>query len=655
MVLQCKDCKIWFRTQSKFDNHKNGSLGLSCSGNRDSFKTGPENDDISVNTDEKKLMPTESQNLQTFENFHNRNYVDRALEKNVCETPTNAAQDDDNPELCGESENGNNSETPISEPAVNINTNNEARSPTGIKITSVEEVSSSETKRSNSSADGNTVQDCSISSTDNSIILSDDESFSDEESDHFPSAGISEDPRLVCVHLDTLSLRLAGERRREEPRISQLGCTTALTAGPSQTFFAPIKPAGLEHFLANYKMEGDLLKALHITQEENGQFEFRAQFEIKRKEKNKIYCSTEEEATENLRNYLKQFKNIVLFGIDRETLTTFLKKVNWDQSLSVQGILTWSDVLSFSTKYLGDLYKNDLDLEDFYTEYCGKVAGYINTLDVSVFLQRSIKKLYHEYTRKLSQNVREVRFSWYEIFQDIVQSADLGTGEKEPGAGTTDFLSQPSLEVEVYSSFRPAVATKIALEKMETVQLSSGSDSDSDIGVIQEKIVKKYSRRKMILRQRLRSTFETIRKRKSELRRPSAKMPRLVRDGPIMITSDSGSDSELTQTKLEKVAENLSKRNCSLTVYPQLPRRNRRLGLGRRSASLVPNCSICNIEFGDMAALNQHVRQFHLKCGPCNRQFSELALALRHKSLHQEQLVNTDILLQEENDYIFGC
>ena len=53
---------------------------------------------------------------------------------------------------------------------------------------------------------------------------------------------------------------------------------------------------------------------------------------------------------------------------------------------------------------------------------------------------------------------------------------------------------------------------------METVQLSSGGDSDSDIDVIQEKIVKKYSRRKMILRQRLMSTFENIRKRRSELR-----------------------------------------------------------------------------------------------------------------------------------------
>ena len=143
------------------------------------------------------------------------------------------------------------------------------------------------------------------------------------------------------------------------------------------------------------------------------------------------------------------------------------------------------------------------------------------------------------------------------------------------------------------------------------------------------------------------------------MRQPSAKWPRLVRDGPITITSDSDSDSELSQTKLQKVANNLSKRNCALTVYPgnspshqQL--RNRRERLGLRSASFVPNCSICHIEFGDLTALNQHVKQFHLQCGLCKRQFSDLTVALNHKALHQREPVNTDILLQEENDYIFA-
>ena len=70
MVLQCKDCQIWFRTQSKFDNHKNGSLGLRCSDNQDSFKTpgltSLENDDLNdfeISDDEENGL--EKKNLQS--------------------------------------------------------------------------------------------------------------------------------------------------------------------------------------------------------------------------------------------------------------------------------------------------------------------------------------------------------------------------------------------------------------------------------------------------------------------------------------------------------------------------------------------------------------------------------------------------------------
>ena len=702
MVLQCKDCQIWFRTESKFENHKNGSLGLRCSDNQDSFKTKvptarekEDLNDFNISDDEesglekRNLQPTdfdisddeesilEKKNFQpteltdiydesdeeksmqselTTENSHNRNNEDRTSTNDKdAETPTTATQDDDNPEL-GESENEGNRCTATSNPTINND-----RSPERSQTTNEGEVSRAQTESHNLSADGKTVEEpaIDISPIDNSITLSDDESLSEEET-NVESVGSSAGPQLVCVHLDLLTVRVGGDpRSQDQSGISQVGCTTALTAGPARTLFRPIKPGGLQYYLENYKMEGDLLKALHVTQEEEGKFQFRAEFEIKRKEKNKIYCSTEEEATEDVRNYLKQFNNIVLFGIDRETLETFLKKVNWDQSLSIRGILTWSDVLTFSTKYLGNLYRNDLDLEDFYTEYCGKVSGYINSLDVSVFLQKSIKKLFRDYTEKLGRTVSQVRFSWSEIFQEILQSPPL---ETEPSQGPSLAQSQPRLEAEVYSSFRPAVATRIAMEKMETVQLSSGGDSDSDIDVIQEKIVKKYSRRKMILRQRLRSTFETIRRRRSELRPPAGKMARLDPGGPITIPSDSDSDSEPAQTKLRKIAENLSKQNTALRVYPvrsppshqQLRKRTGRSD--RRSTSFVPNCSICQIEFGDMTALNQHVYQFHLKCGPCNRQFSDLSLALTHKSLHQqEDPRNTDVLLQEENDYIFGC
>ena len=102
------------------------------------------------------------------------------------------------------------------------------------------------------------------------------------------------------------------------------------------------------------------MKALHITESSNGKFEFRAQFEIKRKEKNKIYCSTEEEAREDVRKYLKQFENVVLVGVDRDTVLTLLRTVNEDGSVPVKGIITWGDVLTLSSGYIGaDVFQSD--------------------------------------------------------------------------------------------------------------------------------------------------------------------------------------------------------------------------------------------------------------------------------------------------------
>ena len=70
--------------------------------------------------------------------------------------------------------------------------------------------------------------------------------------------------------------------------------------------------------------------------------------------------------------------------------------MNFEEDNPVKGFMTWSLVLRHSSKYLGEkTYDSNMDLEDFYSEYCGKVAGYINTLDVSTFLEKSIKKLFN--------------------------------------------------------------------------------------------------------------------------------------------------------------------------------------------------------------------------------------------------------------------
>ena len=228
-----------------------------------------------------------------------------------------------------------------------------------------------------------------LTEKDDSIMLSDDDK-SDEEGDYSKTSKKS-DFTLICVHLDKFSVSNEGSYT-----ISQIGASTALSGGRETTFFRPVKPHNLEHYLENYKMEGDLLKALHITESDKGKFEFRAQFEIKRKEKNKIYCSSEEEALKGIREFIRKFENVILFGIDKETIESLLTKIDFEEDNPVKGYMTWSSVLKHSTTYLGKKsYDSDLDLEDFYSEHCGKVAGYINTLDVSTFLEKSIKKLFN--------------------------------------------------------------------------------------------------------------------------------------------------------------------------------------------------------------------------------------------------------------------
>ena len=60
-----------------------------------------------------------------------------------------------------------------------------------------------------------------------------------------------------------------------------------------------IKPHGLEKYIDTYKLGGDLLKALHMTKENDGTFQFRSQFEII-DEKRKILCVDEGKALEDM-------------------------------------------------------------------------------------------------------------------------------------------------------------------------------------------------------------------------------------------------------------------------------------------------------------------------------------------------------------------
>ena len=560
-----------------------------------------------------------------------------------------------------------------------------------------------------SSSEGNKVD------IDDSIMLSDDEESEDE--DYLPLAKNTkvgqtnslcsdEDFTLVCFHLDTFKAS-----NETTFTISQIGCSTGFTGlgEKEDTFFAPIKPDKLENYLENYKMEGDLLKALHVTESENKKFEFRAQFEIKRKEKNKIYCSTESEALENIKAFIKKQKNVILFAIDKDTIEHFAAKVDiWN--LPIKGFLTWTKVLKLTTNFLGEkIYSSDLDLEDFYSEHCGKVAGYINALDVSNFLRKSIKKLFNDYAKKKMQSPKDSKLSWNEVFKDAVENLS----DIKEIKGTSLDAKESNLSVEVYSSFRPCVSTKIGLEKMDTLDLSSGGEeSDSDVDLVEEKIASKPKPKqsKDLLKQKLIQQFDKLRHNVNNLNQsqkrktppvPLRSQGRLFKNphypnsqntksaynlrskrsrisyqqpaapAAIMISSDEEDDDTDDDTVDHvQVVNELKRKNPKLNVLPvPMPGRNvvpvpippfqpnntwnapihdtRNTGKYQ-----ILNCAFCNVEFGNLEGLKTHINMIHLRCNICNIQFNILELAMAHKKIHENTSVieNSENLLSESYD-----
>ena len=501
-----------------------------------------------------------------------------------------------------------------------------------------------------------TAKDKKITEKDDSIMLSDDDK-SDDEGDYSKTSSKS-DFTLICIHLDKFTVS-----NEASYTISQVGASTALSGGREATFFRPIKPPNLEHYLENYKMEGDLLKALHITESDKGKFEFRAQFEIKRKEKNKIYCSSEHEALKGIRDFIRKYENVILFAIDKETIDSFLTKIDFEEGNPVKGYMTWSSVLKHCTYYLGKKsYDSDLDLEDFYSEHCGKVAGYINTLDVSAFLEKSIKKLFNDYAKKLSLNSTDASFTWHDIFQNIVEKLDKTLKPKEQTTGAVA-SSQANISVEVYSSFRPSVSTKIGLEKMETLELSSGPDSDID--VLEERVTKKPKQNKDMLRQKLKKQFDllkmrqrlqTIERSKRGMQRGSASVrqpphkkrktqitPAPPASTAIVISSgDEDEDTEEEWVDHRRVVTDLQQRNPNLNVIPVAVPMPPVTPLSEASVTNMmnwPNCTMCNLEFAGLDALKTHIDRIHLRCSLCNLQFSVLEVAMAHKKVHDENAV----------------
>ena len=171
-------------------------------------------------------------------------------------------------------------------------------------------------------------------------------------------------------------------------------------------------------------------------------------------------------------------QNVVLVGVDEESLLTVIGKLglyNPAVDLPLTGLTSWPRVLRYAANVIKKGFKvnSEMDLEDFYSANYKDVTGYISALDVAKFLSSSIKRLYHHCEKQYDNNVKGRRLAREDFFENIKEKV-----ENMKSAKVTAAVTGGDMSVEVFSSFRPEVSTKIGLEYMETLSLDSSDDED---------------------------------------------------------------------------------------------------------------------------------------------------------------------------------
>ena len=269
--------------------------------------------------------------------------------------------------------------------------------------------------------------------------------------------------QLMFIHIETF-----WSNKSSSTLLTQIGCYSG-----SSEFFCAIKPSGLSKYLDSYKLGGDLLRALHMTREGDGTFQFRSQFEIVTDPSKIILCVSEKETIKRLLEFLEGFSNHILVAVDEDTLSILLKKMKdygrekykkVVMNVMLQGYTYWRRIL----KYLHVPGYNDIELEEFYNELSETdLSGYLSSKDIAKVLMKSVEEVITKYCHS-DTNVKG-KF----VSKTCRKIEDLPRPRKKP------YDRKITREdIEVYSSFRPSVSTTISAEKMDQIMLTSGSESE---------------------------------------------------------------------------------------------------------------------------------------------------------------------------------
>jgi len=291
--------------------------------------------------------------------------------------------------------------------------------------------------------------------------VSGNEDLQSKDSDEKSSQLKAEKYNIACVHIE-----LFRSNKSPSTQLTQIGCVVRSSIY-NASFFKAIKPEGIENYLDNYKLGGDLMQALHMTREDDGTFLFRSRFEIIEKEK-KIVCVEEEEALKSFLNFLDRFSDCLILGVDEDTVSILVKKLKVvDEvrfSRNIRGFTYWKRVL----KYLDVNVSKTIDLEEYYSLQVGKDLPSFTTAEgiASILL-----KCVDDVTSKQKAK-KGVDGEFYKLCKRI------GCIEHPRKQNCDESVSSETLEV--FSSFRPSVSAAFSAEKLEQVTLLSESDSEPE-------------------------------------------------------------------------------------------------------------------------------------------------------------------------------
>ena len=283
-----------------------------------------------------------------------------------------------------------------------------------------------------------------------------------------------EEYTIVAIHIETFKTKSS-----QNVDLCQIGCSV-IGKNSQKSFFRPIIPSSLPQFLDNYKMEGDLLKVLHMVNVDMDRFEFREKMEEIKEEQYKKFCVSEKMALKELGTFLKGLKNCILFAIDKETIQVIVEKNSRENiGINIKGFLTWPDVLR---KFVPS--KSGMELEDFYSEFFpGDMKTYSTAKDVSSYLQKSLLRCI------------ELSIPSLNIVKSPTDFQKLSEFNAKPKK------MEKNETIEVFNSFRPSVSTKMSAMKMDTLEISSDSDEEQNN---ERTRAKKFTKDSFSMRQQIR-------------------------------------------------------------------------------------------------------------------------------------------------------